>query len=246
MKTERVHECFIPYGKSYSTETMFNYCVRKHEDVEMEADRDVYRDFELTGPSIFICLFLAFVYSITFLYVLSSYAKQMVYFLIGVTELLLLLGVVACIYGIGVVQYPAGAWLGLLLFLVLLIGLNIILKFYWADMQIAIAVIDAAADFVFATKRLVLVKFATFIFGFLFIVLWFYGFINIISTNDVQTVLNEDGNYEKDVTWNGSSTVLVLFMVIGLIWMVSFLREQNMFINMYCSAEFYYTSNADA
>ena len=225
MKTELVHECFIPYGKSYSTENMFNYCVRKHEDVEMETKRDVYHDFELTGPSIFICLFLAFVYSICFLYVLSSFAKQMVYFLIGITELLLLLGVIACVYGIGEVQYPAGAWLGLLLFLVLFVGLNIILKCYWADMQIAIAVIDSAADFVMATKRLVLVKIASFIFGFLFIILWFYGLINIISTNDVQTVLNETGNYEKDVVWNGSTTVLTLIMILGLIWMVSFLRE---------------------
>jgi hypothetical protein len=80
--------------------------------------------------------------------------------------------------------------------------LNLILYCCWTDIRVAIAVIDAAADFVFATKRLVLVTIASFIVGFLFIVLWFYGFINILSINDVKTVLNEDGNYEKQLLWN--------------------------------------------
>jgi hypothetical protein len=75
MKTERIHDCTIPYGRGYSTETMFLYCIRKDENIAMEAKRDVYRDFELTGPAIFICLGLGFVYTILYLYILSRFAK---------------------------------------------------------------------------------------------------------------------------------------------------------------------------
>ena len=123
--------------------------------------------------------------------------------------------------------------------------LNLILYCFWADIRIAIAVIDAAADFVFATKRLVLVTIASFSAGFFFIVLWFFGFINILSINDVKTIQNENGNYEKELLWSDKTSTLTAFMIIGIFWIVSFLREQNMFINMYCSVEFYYTSNEE-
>lgn len=85
-------------------------------------------------------------------------------------------------------DYPAGAWLGALLFLVIFVVLNILLYCYRTDIGVAIAVIDVSADFVVATKRLVLVTIASFAAGFIFIVLWFYGFINILSINDVKTV----------------------------------------------------------
>ena len=124
-------------------------------------------------------------------------------------------------------------------------ALNLILYCNWTDIRIAIAVIDAAADFVFATKRLVLVTMASFATGFIFIDLWFFGFINIISINDVKTIKNSDGNYEKQLLWSDKTRTLTALMVVGFFWIVSFLREQNMFINMFCAAEFYYSSTSD-
>lgn len=245
MKTSRTPDCTIPYNKGYTTVTMFYYCVRKAESIEMIKKRDVYRDLELAAPAASICLALGFVFTSIYIYLMSRFATQLTYVLIAVCELIIICGFIACIYGAGVVQYPGGAWGGAVLFMLLFIGLNLILYCKWDDFKVAIAVIDAAADFAIATKRLVLVTFASFIVGFLFIVLWFFGFINIISLNDIRTVKNEDGNFEKELLWNDKTITLTVFMLFGFVWTVSFLREQNMFINMICTAQFYFTSNRE-
>lgn len=121
------------------------------------------------------------------MYMVSRAATLMTYFFIFLCDVLLICGLITCIYGAGHVQYPEGAWTGAVLFLVLFVILNLLLYCKWSDVKVAIAVVDAAADFAVATKRLVFVTFTTFIVGFLFMVLWFFGFINVISLNDIRT-----------------------------------------------------------
>jgi hypothetical protein len=130
MKTELIHDCTIPYGRGYSTETKYLYCVRKNENVALDSKRDVYRDFELTAPAIFICLILGVAYTMSYLYVLSRYTKQIAIFFIGICNLLLLIGFCTCLYGTVKVDYPAGAWLGALLFMAILVLLNLIIYYF--------------------------------------------------------------------------------------------------------------------
>lgn len=54
----------------------------------------------------------------------------------------------------------------------------------------AIAIIDATADFVVATKRLALVTVIYFFVGLLLIILWAFGVVGVFALNDVKTVKN--------------------------------------------------------
>lgn len=84
-----------------------------------------------------------------------------------------------------------------IILIVVFILFNLLLWCQWDSVKTAIAVIDAAADFVVATKRLAIITVVYTLVGVLFLILYFFGLMSIISLNEIRTVPNINGVYEK-------------------------------------------------
>lgn len=132
--TKAVITCAIGPNKGYATENLLNYCVKSEKASKVTSDksRSFFKDLELAYAAIFICLALGFVYTLLYMYALSLFATQLTYLCIGLLELLLLAGVVGCIYGAAQVDEPAGAWIGAAVFFVVFLIFNCMLYLNWS------------------------------------------------------------------------------------------------------------------
>lgn len=129
---------------------------------------------------------IGLVYVVFYMYLMSHCAQLIAYLSIGVIEICHVAGIGGLLYG--ATQHPnnpngfyfgaAGVALSFLLF-------NCLMCCFWSKVQIAIAVIDATADFMVATKRLVFVSLFYFFVGVLYLGFWLVGLLGVYSLNEV-------------------------------------------------------------
>ena len=248
--------CNIVTDQGYTTKEIFNICVPSNTDAVGSAVKNqwesimgnqvasrFWRDIQLCSTAIYISLALGLVYTMMYLYAMSNFAHIIAYIAIAMLELIFVGGMGACLYATTKVQ-GYGMWItfGSLLFSFLLF--NAMMWCYWSKLQVAIAIIDSAADFLVATKRISLVTILYFIVGSIFFILWGVGFIGIVSTN-VTLVNQGNGRYSKDITFTNATIAMLCIMGFGLIWVVNYIREKTKFIYMISATQFYFTSNRD-
>mmetsp|Transcript_8407 Transcript_8407/g.14060 ORF Transcript_8407/g.14060 Transcript_8407/m.14060 type:complete len:127 (-) Transcript_8407:950-1330(-) len=123
------------------------------------------------------------VFSIMFMYAMSRFALQIAYISILLIEIMFL-GTGGSLIYLGLSSsegdkegYFIGG--GVLLFFGLIF--NLLMCCYWKSLKQAIAIIDAAADFFVATKRLVLVSIFFFFVSMVMVLLWTVAMIFILS-----------------------------------------------------------------
>ena len=83
----------------------------------------------------------------------------------------------------------------------------------------AIDVIDATSDFLWKTKRVILVPILYFIINILVFVTWAVAFAGVLSLNKIKA----DKLHTKDLEWTGSNRGLALYMIFGLFWLTAFM-----------------------
>jgi hypothetical protein len=81
-------------------------------------------------------------------------------------------------------QRRMGLFIGALVCLVILLIFNCMLYCYYTQFKIAIAVIDAAADFFADTKRIIFVSLMSFVAQLIFLAIWFAGLGCVYGMND--------------------------------------------------------------
>lgn len=97
----------------------------------------------------------------------------------------------------------------------------------WKSLKLAIDVIDASADFLWKTKRIILVPIFYFFVTLLIFFLWLGAFICVLSMNDV-TGSNGLIPQMKTISWKSESDYyLMWYMVFALIWLVSWIEYTN-------------------
>jgi hypothetical protein len=134
-----------------------------------------------------ICLLIAVVLNILYMYAMSYYTEICCMIAIFVYDLILVAGM-----AFGAYLLVTKSWLkivGLLLIVfcaILAMLFNILLACFWSNIKIAIAVLDATADFLVATKRLILVSFGFAILGFIVQAILFVGVAQIKSMGTVK------------------------------------------------------------
>jgi hypothetical protein len=119
----------------------------------------------------------------------------------------------------------------------------VILCKLWKQIKVAIAVIDATAEFFNATKRILYVSVGYFFVTIGTVILWFLGFACVLSLNGIKashTIIQG-----KEIEWRQSAQFMSGFMVIGIVWLVFFLQSKSGFVCMYGAATFYFTSNRE-
>ena len=148
-----------------------------------------FNDLQVTKTAVFVCLGMAFVYSILYIYAMSRFANCLAKFAILLIELFWIGAIGSCIYLRG--QSSAtndekrGYLIGAIISFVFFAIFNLMLCCFRKQIQVAIAVVDATADFFAATKRIVIVSIVYFFMTLFVIVMWMVAFGCVLSLNQI-------------------------------------------------------------
>jgi len=94
----------------------------------------------------------------------------------------------------------------------------------WKSLKLAIDVIDASADFLFKTKRIILVPIFYFFVTMLIVFLWLGVLVSVLSMNKIEAGSGSIPQM-KNITWTSDSNYyLVWYMVFSLIWLICFIE----------------------
>lgn len=183
---------------------LFNYLVNHAPGGQ--SMKDMYN----SSTAIFLSMFLAFVWAILYIYLMSAFAEYIAWGIIGLT----LIGVVGIsIAGFGWYatckddRKNMGLVVGLFGALLSLVYC-ICLKCGWSSLHNAIDVIDASADFLAKTKRIIGVPFVYFLVMVFYFFFWIGCIICVYSMGTIKPNLNYhlDGVYIplwRDVEFEG-------------------------------------------
>lgn len=253
-------EINLAKGLGYSTIDVLGHCVPrdlaafdatlKNEWDKLMMNQGVatfYKDLEIASTAIYISFGLGLVYTIVYLYLMSNCAHLLAYVAIGLLELLFITGMAGSLYGATKATDSAMPyWIafasigaGFLIF-------NCMLWCYWSKLQVAIAVIDATADFMVATKRIALVTIYYFFLSVIVIVVWSFGLVGVVAMNEIKAMPDDDGEgFHKVINFTGTTRFMAACMFFCIVWIICFIREKTKFIYMISAAQFYFTSSAE-
>jgi hypothetical protein len=111
---------------------------------------------------------------------------------------------------------------------------------YWGDLETAINVVDASADFLADTFRIIFTPMFHFILTFIVLILWVAAMACVVSMNDIEASPNFP--QMKKLTWKEDVRYMSFFMFFGLLWLTALIDYINRFI-VICSASTYYFNN---
>jgi len=153
--------------------------------------------------SIYICIATGFVYCLLFIGIMSLFAEWICYACIFITELgLIALPVLfsfkyieenkaaadinfsvdeKAVRSAAAKGYLAGAICTSFLF----VAFSLCLCCGWNSIKLAVNVVDAAADFIMSTKRILIIPFIYFLIQIVVMITWFFGFMCVMSMCDM-------------------------------------------------------------
>jgi len=120
---------------------------------------------------------------------------------------------------------------------------NLALCCFWKQVKVAIAVIDATADFMAATKRIVFTPVLYFFVTLIVFIAWFAGAGCVLSLNTITASTTDVQG--KDIVFSDKVNWMLFFMIFGLIWLVLWIQDKTGFICMVAASSYYFTSNKD-
>jgi len=189
------------------------------------------------------------IFSIMWIYAMANCATGIAYVVIGCCELMLVAGIIAPQLSEGEeANKMAASVVGIILFIVF----NVILYCKWKNIKIAIAVIDATADFFMNTARINLVSAMYFMLTAIWFVIWLalvIGMLGIAEYNweGRDTVTHQERSMDTSgAEIEGYDTIkyMVYFMCFTLIWVIMYLKDSNVFVLMASVSTYYFDSNA--
>lgn len=136
---------------------------------------------------------------------------------------------------------------GFIVFLIFALIFLLIVCCQYRNISIAVKVIDASADFLAQTKRVVGVSFLFMVITVLVVFIWVTAIMCIYSQGNIkphdyqirEIGLSHDKDLQKKTWYTG------LFMFFGLIWILNFIKDQEGFIVMVSAVSYYFDSHKD-
>jgi hypothetical protein len=111
------------------------------------------------------------------------------------------------------------------------------------SLKLAIDVIDASADFLATTKRIILVPVLYFFISVLVFMGWVYAYMNVASLNKIKPDTGVIPQF-KDLVWEDAKIkYMALFMVFGLLWIMAWLKYSCNFVCMVAASTYYFNSD---
>ena len=214
-------------------------------------------DLYLSSRAIYISIGMAVVYCLGYIYLMSLFAEYIAWAMIGLTQVGLLAGALACLLAWKDRADPEGpispadaqkllgggialAILALIFAVLVCCGFN--------SLRTAINVVDASADFLRRTKRLLFVPILYFIVNVLVVFAWV---VIVACFNSMGTITADTAHipqFRKCTFATGAQTDQALVawaLLFGLLWVVAFNQATSSFIVMVSATSYYFDSDQD-
>lgn len=133
------------------------------------------------APALLICMITAGIFSIIYIYLLANFATMIAYIVIGIFEFIF----VSAILGM-LATGEDGGMVGAVVFGIFFILFNVLLYCKWDQVKMAIAVIDATAEFFVETKRINFVSIMYFGIIAMWVIFWGVCAIGMLSTTKME------------------------------------------------------------
>ena len=118
----------------------------------------------------------------------------------------------------------------------------------FSSLRTAINVIDASADFLAKTKRIIGVPILYFFLTVIFIAIWLGCMLCINSigniTPDSSLIIQKRKAVRTDAE-NKTVRIMFLFMFFGILWIAAFLKAKTSFIVMVSASTYYFDSDSN-
>jgi len=132
------------------------------------------------------------------------------------------------------------------IYLAALIGAAIVLVCFttcvcccFKSIKLAINVVDASADFIMVTKRILIVPFFYFLLSMAVVFTWFPGYILVTSINPI----SPSGLPQvRKVDWSNDTVAYAFIMWFGLIWSLIIVDYAKNFIVLFSASTYYFNS----
>lgn len=220
-----------------------------------------FNDLYLSSTSIYISFFMSVIYSFVFIYLMSAFAETIAWICVGLAQLSFIFATIACwMYRSSEVARQAAShdWtkqqnedshriqtLALVATIVFAIVSCLFLTCIicgFRSLKLAIDVIDASADFLAETKRIILVPILYFFVSIIVFSTWVVGFMNVASLNKIKADTDLIPQM-KDLIWEDSKIkYMALFMFFGLLWIMAWIKYTCNFICMVSASTYYFNS----
>lgn len=221
------------------------------------------KDLYNASRAIYWSMAMSFVYCLLYIYLMSAFAEYIAWAMVAIVQLGLIAGGIFCIGEFlaiksNVSNQEGGATetqksketmfmaLGVIFSLAACIFLLCIYCGF-NQLRIAINVIDASADFLSKTKRIIGVPILYFFVTIIVVISWIGSMLCINSMGNIEVrhsipqtkhIDYPEGEYEKFV-------YMQLFMFFGLLWICAFIRAKTSFITMVSATSYYFASNKE-
>lgn len=111
------------------------------------------------------------------------------------------------------------------------------------SLKVAIDVIDASADFLATTKRILLVPIFYFLLTFISFLVWMGAMACVASMNDIKA--DPLIPQAKDLDWKENVVYMGLFMLFGILWLMAWFEYTSTFVVMVSASTYYFNSDAN-
>jgi len=218
--------------------------------------RKIY-DLYLSSRAIYLSIAMAIVYCIGYIYLMSLFAEYIAWFMIGLTQFGLLAGTLFCLLMYKDRNDPQDGMseddalkvlVGGCVLAVLALIFAILVCCGFNSLRTAINVVDASADFLRKTKRIIFVPILYFLLNVLVVFAW----VAIVACfNSMGTITAEQGiapQFRKCTFAAGHETdhaLVAWALLFGLLWVVAFNQATSSFIVMVSATTYYFDSNKD-
>lgn len=111
----------------------------------------------------------------------------------------------------------------------------------YSSLKIAIDVIDASADFLAKSKRVIGVPLVFFVFQIISVAIWVPCMAYVISMNHISP--SQSVPQLKDIEWKPEIKLMSLYMFFGILWVTAFFEYCSTFVVMVAASTYYWNSN---
>ena len=227
----------------------------------------VFNDLSAASKAIKTSIVLGFVYSLAFIYLMSWFAETLAWICVILVQLTLIGGTAALylLYDAELQAYAAlpdqfdGAALekkneeSETTQLYIMIGLGTVgllclafcccIACNFDSLKKAIDVIDAAADFLAGTKRIILVPAVFFTCSLIAVSVWMGAMAAVLSLNDIYP--SEYIPQGRELDWKDDVRYMALYMLFGILWITAFFEYCSTFVVMVSASSYYFNSNPE-
>lgn len=256
-ETNRVAFMCLPDTERIKDETFVRNWLEVYKHFLENPVGSNFKDMWLSSRAMFLSFFMALIYCLLYIYLMSKFGHYIAWFAVILIQLALIGTSAAFFYiyvnvdSLRIIQsYQDTTALALgIIFSVLSVVYMILLCCGYAQLKVAIGIMDASADFLQKTKTILLVPLGFFFVEVVVFALWLicFGCIQAIGEleADPDSAIPQMKKIDNSPQEQRKIDYINAFMVFGIIWVAKFIEHKTCMITMISAATYYFNSNTN-